>query len=142
MTEVNGRSFKITILTNDTFELDGEDSFGYTAYVSGGVATRENAATTIGTGFGDFDKTYTYVVTAVDADGVESLASVPTSITTSSLSSTGGVRISWDAVTDAVYYRVYKDPSFNTQIYGWIGDSNNTTFDDYNIAPLTSDAPP
>ena len=50
--------------------------------------------------------------------------------------------MSWNAVSGAVYYRVYKDPSNNTQIYGWIGDSENTSFDDYNIGPITSDAPP
>lgn len=142
MTEVNGISFRISVLTNDTFELDGINSSGYTAYVSGGTATRENSATTIGTGPGDFDKTYTYVVTAVDENGIESLASSPASITTASLTTTAGVRLTWNAVAGASYYRVYKDPSNNTQIYGWIGDSNAVTFDDYNIAPITSDAPP
>lgn len=142
MTEVNARSFKITVLSANTFELDGEDSTGHTAYTSGGDATRANSATTIGSGFGDFDKTYTYVVTAVDADGVESLASSPASVTSKSLSQTGGVRLGWGAVAGAEYYRVYKDPSNNTQVYGWIGDSNTTSFDDYNIAPVVSDAPP
>lgn len=142
MTEVNGRSFKITVLSNDTFQLDGEDSTGHTAYTSGGNATRENSATTVGSGFGTFEKTYTYVVTAVDDEGIESLASAEASITTGSLSVTGGVRLGWNAVSGAAYYRVYKDPSTNTQVYGWIGDSNNTSFDDFNIAPITSDAPP
>ena len=142
MTEVNGRSFTITVLDADTFELNGEDSTGHTAYTSGGTASRQNGATTIGSGFGDFDKTYTYVVTAVDADGVESLASAETSLTTKSLSQTGGIRLQWDSVAGAEYYRVYKDPSVGTAVYGWIGDSNNTSFDDYNIAPITSDAPP
>ena len=142
MVEVNSRTFRISVLTNNTFELDGEDSTGHTAYSSAGTATRQNSATTIGTGPGSFDKTYTYVVTAVDANGIESLASAVASITTASLTTTAGVRLTWNAVAGAAYYRVYKDPSNNTQIYGWIGDSNNTTFDDYNIAPITSDAPP
>lgn len=142
MTEVNGRNFVITELTLTTFELNGEDSTAHTAYTSDGTATRTNAASTIGSGFGDFDKDYTYVITAVDADGIESLESVATSITSKSLSVTGGIRLSWDAVAEADYYRVYKDPSVNTQKYGWIGDSNTNNFDDYNIAPVTSDAPP
>lgn len=142
MTQVNGKSYKITSLTNDTFELQGTDSTFYDAYAGGGDATRANSATTIGAGFGSYSKTYTYVVTAVDADGVESLASSPASITTKSLSVTGGVRLGWNAVTGAEYYRIYKDPSNNTQMYGWIGESNNTNFDDYNLAPITSDAPP
>jgi hypothetical protein len=142
MTQVNGRSFIITALTNDTFELNGEDSTGHDPYTSGGTASRQNGATTIGEGFGDFDKTYTYVVTAVDAEGSESLASAEVSITTGSLATTAGVRLTWDTVPEAEYYRVYKDPSVGTGIYGWIGDSNNNSFDDYNIAPITSDAPP
>lgn len=142
MTEVNGNDYRITILSTTTFQLDGINSISYGAYVSDGTATRQNSAVTVGTGFGSFEKTYTYVVTAVDADGVESLASASATVTTLSLSTTGGVRLGWDAVTGADYYRVYKDPSNNTQIYGWIGDSNNTTFDDFNIAPITSDAPP
>lgn len=140
--ELNGRSFKVTPLTNDTVELQGESSLGYAAYISGGDATRANSATTIGSGFGSFSKTYTYVITAVNADGIESLASVSASITTGSLSVTGGVRLGWNAVPGTVYYRIYKDPSNNTQIYGWIGDSINLNFDDYNFAPITSDAPP
>ena len=142
MVEVNNLSFRITVITANHFQLDGIDSSGYTAYTSGGTATRQTAATPVGTGFGDFEKTYTYVVTAVDGAGVESLASSSASVITDSLSTTGGVRLTWDAVTDAEYYRIYKDPSNNTQVFGWIGDSNTTTFDDYNIAPITSDAPP
>jgi len=142
MTEVNGRSFRITVIDANSFQLDGEDSTLHSAYTSGGTATRTTAATTVGSGFGTYDKTYTYVVTAVDSDGVESLASSSSSITTGSLSVTGGVRLSWGAVSGASYYRIYKDPSNNTQVFGWIGDSNNNTFDDYNIAPITSDAPP
>ena len=142
MTEVNGRLFTITVLTTTTFSLDGEDSTGHTAYTSSGIATRQASIQTTGTGFGDFDKFYAYVVTAVDGAGVESLASTEVNITSKSLSQTGGIRVAWNAVSGASYYRVYKDPSNNTQIYGWIGDSNTTSFDDYNIAPITSDAPP
>lgn len=142
MTELNGRSFSITDGPGNFFTLDDEDSNGYNAYVSGGTAIRDEGVTTIGEGFGDFDKTYTYVVTAVDAAGVESLPSVETSLLTKSLTQTGGIRLTWLTVTEAIYYRIYKDPSSGTDIYGWIGDSNTNSFDDYNIAPITSDAPP
>lgn len=97
---------------------------------------------TVGSGAGTFTKTYVYVVTAVNADGTESIASPSASITTGSLATTAGVRVSWAAVTDAVRYRVYKDPSVNSGVYGWIGNSNTNQFTDFNIAPLTSDAPP
>lgn len=95
-----------------------------------------------GAGAGTNSKTYTYVVTAVDVDGVESLASASTSITTPSLTTTAGVRITWSAVTGADHYRIYKDPSVNTDLYGVIGESATTSFDDFNLAPITSDAPP
>lgn len=101
-----------------------------------------SSVVTTGSGPGTYSKTYTYVVTAVDSEGVESLASISSSITTASLTTTAGARITWGAVAGADYYRVYKDPSINTSVYGWIGDSNGTTFDDFNIAPITSDAPP
>jgi len=101
-----------------------------------------SSVVTTGSGPGTYSKTYTYVVTAVDSEGVESLASTSSSITTASLTTTAGARITWGAVAGADYYRVYKDPSVNTSVYGWIGDSNGTTFDDFNIAPITSDAPP
>lgn len=101
-----------------------------------------SSVVTTGSGPGTYSKTYTYVVTAVDSEGVESLASTSSSITTASLTTTAGARITWGAVAGADYYRVYKDPSINTSVYGWIGDSNGTTFDDFNIAPITSDAPP
>lgn len=97
---------------------------------------------TVGAGAGSNNKRYTYVVTAVDANGVESVASDPVSLNTNSLSVTGGIRVTWTIVAGAVYYRVYKDPSDSTGIFGWIGDSLNLTFDDFNIAPVTSDSPP
>lgn len=39
MIELNSKLYKITVLTVDTFSLDGIDSTGYTAYTSGGVCT-------------------------------------------------------------------------------------------------------
>lgn len=204
MTELNGNSYVITVLSPTTFSLDGVDSTAFTPYSSGGSAqsngiyelattyteaelprlgytqsadvmtivhpshddtnlnrladdnwtlTANNYASTVtaptiaslvagGTGAGTYDKSYTYVVTAVDANGVESLASASSSITTKSLSTTAYNRLTWGAITGAEYYRIYKDPSYGTDIYGWIGDSHTLTFDDYNIAPITSDAPP
>jgi len=143
MTELNNRVFNITVLTATTFELDNEDSSSYTTYVSDGwVGSDDSVISKVGDGFGTFKKTYAYVITAVDSSGVESLQSRKISTISDSLSQTGGLRISWDVVFGADYYRIYKEDSVDTDVYGWIGDSKNNTFDDYNIAPLTSDAPP
>lgn len=93
-------------------------------------------------GGGDYDKTYQYVITAVSG-GIESLPSAPLGTLTPSLSVTYGLRLSWTAITGgADYYRVYKCPSVDTETFGWIGDSNTISFDDYNFAPIISDSPP
>jgi len=105
-------------------------------------APSQPSGTVVGTGQGDFDKTYAYVVTALDEDDVESIASPVRTVTTKSLATTRGIRLQWSAVTNAVRYRVYKDPSTNSGVYGWIGNTNTSEFTDFNIAPLTDDAPP
>ena len=53
MTEVNGRVFKIAMLTSNTFSLPGINASQYTAYVSGGTAIRYEADP-------DFQNGYTY----------------------------------------------------------------------------------
>ena len=112
------------------------------SYASVVTAPVFSSIAAIGTGAGDYGKTYSYVVTTVDSNGVESLPSAAAIISTASLSTTAGVRLLWTVVAGAAYYRVYKDPSVGTLIYGWIGDSNSDRFNDFNIEPLTSDAPP
>jgi hypothetical protein len=112
------------------------------SYASTVTAPIISSVASVGGGHGSVNRTYTYVVTAVDANGVESLASASDSQTIGSLSTTGGLRITWGNVVAADYYRIYKDPSDGTGVYGWIGDSNNLTFDDFNIAPITSDSHP
>jgi len=100
------------------------------------------SATGGGSGCGSNSKTYEYVVTAVDEDGNESVASSPVSVTNNSLSETCYVTISWSAVTGADYYNVYKAESEVSDVYGWIGKSTTTSHKDYNIAPTVDDAPP
>lgn len=142
-----GRSFEIVKVGDAKFylkkKLDSNDpeENALLNWTGGGKASRDGILA-FGDGAGDFEKTYNYVITAVNADGVESVASTSRSITTPSLSPTAGVRLEWSTVTGADYYRVYKDPSNGTGIYGWIGNSSTNSFDDYNTAPITSDAPP
>ena len=96
---------------------------------------------TIGAGPGTYNKTYEYVVTAV-IDGVESLPSPLTNLGTASLTTTAGINVTWTSVSGADYYRVYKATSFNSGRYGWIGDTESTSFKDFNTAPVVSDQPP
>jgi hypothetical protein len=149
MIELNNKSFVVTVINANSFSLDGIDSTLYSAYVSGGSVIR-GPLTTIGDGAGDYDKTYTYVVTSVYADGRESLQSDEQTITTKSLSETAGVRIQWfpeidPSIGGPVYFRIYKEISEGSKKFGWIGDSDHSAgaiFVDFNIAPIVSDSPP
>lgn len=94
-----------------------------------------------GLGGGDFDKDYEYVVTAVDASGVESLQSTAVGTTTKSLDGTHHVQVTWGSVATADYYNVYKAESEVSDVYGWIGESKTLTFRDYNLLPDISDTP-
>jgi len=123
--------------------LDHDDwTLAVIDYASSVTAPTISSVVAGGTGAGTYSKTYEYVVTAVDANGVESLASAMVSLSTNSLSTTAYNTVTWGTIAAAEYYRIYKNPSTGTGVFGWIGDSNNLTFDDYNIAPITSDAPP
>jgi hypothetical protein len=136
LVNANHEPANLSRLADDNWSLD---DINFTPVV---VAPSTPSAATIGTGGGTYDKTYTYVVTAIDGDNTESIASTAVSITSSSLAQTFGIRLTWSAVTGAVRYRVYKDPSKASGVYGWIGDSNSEEFTDFNLAPLTDDAPP
>lgn len=141
MVELEGNIYTITYLTPTTFSLDGVDSTGFTAFSDNGGAFRTPLLPR-GLGAGDFDKTYEYVITAVDANGEESIASEPQSRETNSLSETAYMLITWSVVPNAAFYNVYKSPSNGSRVYGFIGNSKTTSFEDYNLAPITSDAPP
>ncbi len=94
---------------------------------------------------------YMYCVTAVDADGNESLPSPP-SISAAGLNlalSQGTVTVFWGAVAGAAFYRVYKAlptpgakvPSLAEQM-GFVGYTYGTSFADNNIVPDFALGPP
>ena len=88
----------------------------------------------------DATRQYTYAVTAIGEDGQESNASAQASITAKALNSVSYIiRISWQAVSGAVYYRVYKK---KYGVLGYIGRADGTSFDDENIGADTEDTPP
>lgn len=136
----NDKSFTVTVTAPTQFSVRASTLIDGGTYVSGGTFIG-NTIGTVGTASGLDPRTYHYVVTAVGALG-ESLPSQKVSANVAALTSTYGTLIRWNPVTGADYYRVYKDPSDNTGVYGWIGDSESLQFVDFNIAPLTSDAPP
>lgn len=85
--------------------------------------------------------TLRYVVTAVDADGVESVASAvgaaagkyPTDWVVGN-----HVNLSWAAVDGAEEYNIYRE---SAGYYGFIGVSRGTSFQDQNFEPDTATTP-
>lgn len=83
--------------------------------------------------------TYSYCVTAVNADGDESKASVNVSVA-GNLYATGGYNtVKWSAVSGASKYKVYKKYS---GVMGYIGVTRDTEFKDDLITPNASKVPP
>jgi hypothetical protein len=109
-------------------------SFGTSMAAPGGVSsTRQNYDG------GNPGTSYSYVVTAVKTEtGDESVASSATSITNNNLSSTITNTISWNAVSGADSYNVFKSRG---GIYGFIGRSTTTSFKDDNIEADANDTP-
>lgn len=85
--------------------------------------------------------TLRYVVTAVDADGVESIASAVGSTTGKYPTDWvvgNRVDISWPAVSGAEEYNIYRE---SAGYYGFIGISTGTSFQDQNFEPDTATTP-
>lgn len=148
-TQMNTNFYPVEYATIGTppaglLQLFPVNTTAFDPYTSGGVVKRLNVVN-VGNGAGSYTKDYFYVVTAVDKDGVESLPSIRIGREgVRSLTETWGNKLTWSHPAPATidYYRVYKDISGDSGIYGWIGDSSTAQFTDFNIAPVTSDAPP
>src|SRR5699024_8076657 len=72
----------------------------------------------------------------------------PVDVDSKALDSAYGVRLSWTLQEDPVdggelsHYRVYKETPYGSGHYGWIGDASSNSFNDFNLAGVTSDTPP
>ncbi len=124
-------------------------SFAPTISAPTGVNFSNSAGTS---GYGDTKWSYSYVVTAVASSPPdESFASGPKTGNGVQLNSDAGAynTITWNELTAASYYRVYKaNPVYNQAInpadviYGYIGTASGTSFVDTEIAPDFTQAPP
>ena len=107
------------------------------SFVSGlSAPTGVSAAASGGTGV-----TYNYKVTTVGDGGLdESPASTAASVNGNLLASGAFNTITWSAATNAVRYNIYKQA--NGALYGYIGQSDGTSFKDDNITADISKTPP
>lgn len=88
----------------------------------------------------DATYTYSYVVTAISADGMsESVGSSPATCTGNLFTSGFTITVAWSAVTGASRYYVYK---LQGGSYGYIGSTTGLSIVDDNIAPDMSKTPP
>jgi hypothetical protein len=104
---------------------------GFTAWTAGGFVQ-------FGDRVLDFDSYY--VVTAVDSNGIDESAPSAAVSVTNNLNAPGSSNtISWTASPGAALYNVYKRQS---GLYGYIGQTQATSFTDNNIAPNLGLTPP
>lgn len=96
-----------------------------------------------GAGASGGSTTWSYKVTAVDSvtqEESDASAVATTAVGKASLTATDKITVTvTTAVTGAGSYNIYK---FKNGLYGFIGNTETTTFDDTGIDPDTSDAPP
>jgi hypothetical protein len=83
---------------------------------------------------------YSYVITAIAADGVSESAASAVASCSNNIFTTGNYNtIAWSAVTGASRYSVYK---MQGGLYGYIGQTAGLSIVDDNIAPDLSKTPP
>ena len=93
---------------------------------------------------------YAYCVTAVAADGSESIASQAVFVggAIDIHGTAGSITITWPQVSNAIYYNVYKaspcygSPVPPTALFGFAGSSYGTRFVDSNVTATLTQVPP
>jgi hypothetical protein len=138
----NHKPNKLIRLAHDSWTFN-DVAFGPTIAAPTGVngtATQPNTDAA-NSGNADFPQPRTYVVTAFDEDtGQESRASSTVTLTNSLNLLRNYNTVNWTAVTGATNYRVYC--AENSQLFGYIGTTDQLTFRDDNIGPDYSQGPP
>ena len=118
------------------------DTFSTSMLPPTGLAVKAQSSATISTW-------YSYVVTAVNADGEESNPSTPVSVQNVDISLIlGSNSLTWNQSANAVSYNIYAtSPSYSdtvpvSSLYGFIGTALGTAFTDTNITPDFTKVPP
>lgn len=88
----------------------------------------------------DQSSTYTYKVTALSSDLTQESVGSAVGTCSNNLDSSGHYNtISWNSVSGAAYYNIYK---LQGGLYGYIGQTDGTSIIDDNISPDLSKTPP
>ena len=137
MTQLSGFYLVNTVPATNTFTVKAYDTgvpvdtTAYTAWTSGGFVQFGDKSL-------DFDNYY--VVTAIAQNAVDESAASPSGNVINTLNAIGAKNtITWSAVAGALRYNVYKRQS---GLYGYIGQTASTSFDDDNIGPDMGITPP
>ena len=137
MTQLSGFYLVNTVPATNTFTVKAYDTgvpvdtTAYTAWTSGGFVQFGDKSL-------DFDNYY--VVTAIAQNAVDESAASPSGNVINNLNAIGAKNtITWSAVAGALRYNVYKRQS---GLYGYIGQTASTSFDDDNIGPDMGITPP
>jgi hypothetical protein len=134
-------SYELLRMGSTTWTITA-DTFGTSITAPTNVASSAQSSTTVNTW-------YSYVVTAVAADGEESIASTATAIENNDIAIYAGSNtITWKAVAGATSYNIYAaTPSYTTPVpvgvlYGYLGTSYGGSFVDTNIVADMTTVPP
>lgn len=123
---------------------DAPNSLSFTLRTLAG-GTSSNTSGGLGTGVvrrvsASSENSETYVVTALTDDGEETAPSAESTASYNPLFVSGSSNtVNWTAVSGAARYRVYKK---QTGIFGFIGETEDTSFKDDNITPDLGITPP
>jgi hypothetical protein len=114
---------QLTMLTNDTWEVDSTDDLAVAAKAGGSLTVPEN-----------------YVVTALNEKG-ETIASAEVTFTPGAINKTA--TLTWDAVPQATSYRVYRSETAGTYVSPSLLISTTLlTVDDTGASTLLEGCPP
>ena len=99
------------------------------------------AATTTSIGGTLTAATYEYVLSAISADGSETLASAPTTVVVGSATTTNTVTVAWDLVSGAIGYNIYGRTSGTPYFITQVGGATNSFTDLGTITPDSARSP-
>jgi hypothetical protein len=116
MTQLNTNTYTVANKTTNTFELSGTDTTGFTAYASGGTATR--SASAVGdTLSADFLNTATNIGTATNLSDIKIKSDLLSGITFLQNTNNAGVSVDTGANLSAYHYGKNGNAGFNISLF-------------------------